>query len=197
MHRTLIPLLLLLPGVALAADHAEAPGTSADPAADIGDLYAWHSGESMVTVLTFNPFGAAGAENYDADVLYSIHIDSDGDNLPDHEIHARFGQNMAGEWGIQVVGLPGATEATTIGAAGGSIDAGGGAMIYSGVKDDPFFFDQTGFNETLATGTLAFTATDAVAGLNVNAIVFEFPFADVVGADGTLQVWTTTSRLES
>ena len=197
MHRTLIPLLLLLPGVAMAADHAEAPGTAADPAADIGDLYAWHSGDNMVTVLTFNPLGAAGETNYDADVLYSIHIDSDGDNVADHDIQARFGQNLAGEWGLQVMGLPGATDATTVGAAGGTIDAGGGAKIYSGVKDDPFFFDLTGFNETLATGTVSFTATDGVAGLNVNAIVFEFPYADVVGADGTLQVWTTTNRLES
>lgn len=197
MHRTLIPLLLLLPGVAVAADHAEAPGASADPAADIGDLYAWHSGEKLVTVLTFNPLGAAGQANYDADVLYSIHIDSDGDNQPDHEIQARFGQNLAGEWGIQVMGLPGADSATTVGAAGESIDAGGGAMIYSGVNDDPFFFDVTGFGDTLATGTVAFTGTDGLAGLNVNAIVLEFPFADVVGANGTLQVWTTTSRLES
>lgn len=197
MHRTLIPLLLLLPSAALAADHAEAPGSAADPAADIADLYAWHSGDKLVTVLTFNPFGSAGADTYDADVLYTIHIDADGDLSPDTEIHARFGQNGAGEWGLQVMNLPGADETTTVGAANGTIDAGGGAMIYSGVKDDPFFFDQTGFQDTLATGTLSFTATDAVAGLNVNAIVLEFPFADVVSAEGSARVWATTSRLGS
>ncbi|MFT5583323.1 MAG: hypothetical protein ACI9VR_000901 [Cognaticolwellia sp.] len=197
MHRTLIPLLLLLPGVAVAADHAEAPGAAADAAADIGDLYAWHTGDKLVTVLTFNPFGAAGEANYDADLLYTIHIDSDGDLSADTEIHARFGMNMAGEWGIQVMDLPGADEPATVGAANGTIDAGGGAMVYSGVTDDPFFFDQTGFLDTLSTGTLSFTATDAVAGLNINAIVLEFPFADVVSADGTARVWATTSRLGS
>ena len=92
-----------------AADHAEAPGTQADSAADISDFYAWHTADDkVVAVIDFAGLAAAGdPATYDADVLYGIHIDNDGDNEPDLDVWVRFGQNGAGEWGVQVVDLPG------------------------------------------------------------------------------------------
>ena len=90
---------------AFAADHAEAPGTQADPAADIADLYAWHSDSGTVTfVLTFAGLTPAGGDaTYDPDAIYQIHIDNNADNMPDHTISFRFGQSDDGAWGVQAV----------------------------------------------------------------------------------------------
>jgi hypothetical protein len=195
--KKLLPLLLVLPATALAADHAEAPGAAADTAADIGDVYAWHTDDgNLVAVVTYGVFQAAGgAALYDADVLYTVHIDNNNDGTSDHDIHVRFGQNTAGEWGVQVTDLPGATDAQTVGAAGTTLDAGGGAQVYTGLRDDPFFFDAQGFNDTLATGTIAFTGTDGVAGLDVTAIVLEFPYTSISVQGEPIRVWATTSRV--
>ena len=55
-------LLLANDGV-YAADHAEAPGSGADPAADIADFYAWHTDEGkLVIAVTFAGLGAPGDE---------------------------------------------------------------------------------------------------------------------------------------
>ena len=76
-------------GSATAADHNDPPariGGNID-AADIADLYAWSSASGTLTmVLTFGgpDTPAAGqAGTYDANVLYGIHIDNNGDNT-DH-----------------------------------------------------------------------------------------------------------------
>ena len=104
---------LLASSTALAADHAEAPTAGADPAADIADLYAWYDGTDVRFALTFAGLGAAGdPATYDADVLYQIHIDNDGDTMADHSIEVRFGQNDDGDWGVQAMGVPGADGAS-------------------------------------------------------------------------------------
>ena len=196
IHRTSLVAGLLAFGVpALAADHAEAPVSSADPAADISDLYTWHSEGTVKAVLAFNPSlvpGEAGV--YDADVLYTLHFDVDGDQVSDHDVHVRFGQSSSGKWGVQAMNLPGAS-APVVGAVETVIDAPGG-RLFAGLRDDPFFFDLTGFNDTLATGTLSFDpARDAFAGSNIMVIAMEFDAASLLGTDTTFQAWATTSRM--
>ena len=90
-----------------AADHAEAPTAAADAAADLADIYAWHTDDrTLVVGITFAGLGLAGdPAMYDEDVLYGVHIDNDGDNLPDYDVWARFGQDELGEWGLQVENL--------------------------------------------------------------------------------------------
>lgn len=216
-----------------AADHTDAPGAMADPAADIADFYAWHTdNDTIVAVITFAALQGPGADAvYDRDVLYSVHIDntallanaatpadpftSTNDNQSDLDINIRFGVNAFDEWGVQIEGLPGSDE-TFQGLVGEDLDGGGGTRAHAGTFDDPFFFDATGFQTTLAniadnddTNDLAgfssladfpnsiTPATDALMGTNVHGIVLEFdaPTALAKNEDGILQVWATTSRI--
>jgi hypothetical protein len=169
-----------------------------DPAADIADFYAWHDDNGhVVTIVTFAGLTAAGGSaTWDADVLYGVHIDNNGDNLADHNIWVRFGQDAGGGWGMQVVGLPGG-DATVEGNVDMALDAGNGLKAWAGLADDPFFFDLQGFNDTLATGTLSFDPTrDSLAGTNVTAIALTMDEAAARGASTTFDIWTTTARLQ-
>ena len=181
-----------------AADHNEAPGTMADPAADIADFYAWESGDKLVVAVTFAGLTEAGGEpTYDPEVLYGVHIDNDGDDVSDIDIWCRFGTNLAKDmWGIQCLNVPGAADADTNGMVDMTVDGGNGTMIYAGPRDDPFFFDFEGFVDTTMTGTLGFDPTrDSFATTNVTAIVIEMDAAEAAGGGTTLQTWATTGRL--
>ncbi|MFT7626338.1 MAG: hypothetical protein ACI9WU_005533 [Myxococcota bacterium] len=189
--------VMLMAWTVWAADHSEAPGAAADPAADIADYYAWHQGtgvdQRLVLVLTSSGFTAPALNptgTYDRDVLYGMHIDTDADNLPDHSIWVRFAQDSAGDWGMQVTGIPG--EEAISGPVEMALDGVAGARAWAGISDDPFFFDAAGFNMTLDTGVLSFDATDGVAGLNVTAIVVELP-TDALGTN--IQTWAETRRI--
>ncbi|MFN0150000.1 MAG: DUF4331 family protein [bacterium] len=183
-----------------AADHKEAPGTQADKAADLADVYVFHASGKLTLVMTFagatDP--ADPAPTYDDDVLYTFQLDRTADFLPDVSVECRFGKNRAGAWGVQVKNIPGATGPVS-GAVGQTIDAGNGIKVYAGFRDDPFFFDLDGFRATLATGTLSFdNSRDFFAGRNVTAIVIEMNAADATGTGNTdLNVWATTARKPS
>lgn len=192
MRFWLLPLCMALP--ALAADHVEAPGTRADPAGDIADFYSWHTVDGrIVAVVTFDGGRIPGAAaTYDEDVLYGVHIDRDGDAISDHDIWIRFGQNPSGDWGMHVRGLPGRAH-PLIGPVE-TVLGRGVSRAWAGLRDDPFFFDETGFINTLQTATLSFTGADDFVGLNTTAIVLEMPTAVASGGSNTVQMWTTTAR---
>lgn len=192
--------LMMQPEPTQAADHKDSPATQVKSAADIGDLYAWHIGDAgadqkLVTILTFDglkPAMSAPLGTYDDKVLYTINIDNNGDTTPDIQIRVRFGKNAAGDWGMQIKNLPGTSE-DVVGAVGTVLAPVTGVKAHVGIHDDPFFFDLTGFNETLATGTLAFTKADAFAGTNTMAITLEMPMSAALGAGTQLKVWATTA----
>ena len=179
-----------------AADHAEADTASADDvSADIGDLFAFHADGRLTLILTYDGYLLlSDTATYDADVIYGFHIDTDGDNESDHDIWARFGQNTAGEWGLQVQGLPG-TEGALVGPVEELInDTSSDAQAFAGMRDDPFFFDREGFLDTLMTGTLSFDPNrDFVAVKNTMAIAVEFEHANLGTND--IAIWATTGRL--
>jgi hypothetical protein len=146
--------------------------------------------------MTFAGLAEAGAApTYDVDALYTFHIDQDADAVADVEILCRFGTNMAmDEWGVQCLNIPGAAGPVE-GLVETNIDGGGGIMLHAGPHEDPFFFDLDGYQETLMTGMLSFSAmNDSFAGLNVTAIVIEMDAATAAGMDGTMQTWVTTGR---
>lgn len=185
---------------ARAADHVEAPGTAADNAADIADVYAWHSGDKLVTVVTVAGRATASATGpvYDEDVLYTVHIDNDGDNDSDIDIQTRFGQNSAGDWGVKVENLPGAKN-PVVGPVNSEVEAGNETgeelHVFAGWREDPFFFDLTGFVDTKTSGTLSFMNNrDFFAGLNVTAIVLEMDLSEALDGATTLHIWATTGR---
>ncbi len=185
----------LIPGAARGADHADSPLAGGDPAADISDFYAWHTeGDRLVLVANFAGLAAPGAPGtYDADVLYGFRIDRDDDGVSDHDIWVRFGQNGAGEWGVQVAGLPG--EEPVVGPVNEELSSPGGAQVFAGPREDSFFFDLDGFQATLQSGDLSFDGTnDTFAGTNVTSIVIEADLAGIADGADTLSIWATTGR---
>lgn len=184
----------LLSTIVSAADHLDAPKSKANLPADITDIYAWHTDDGkIVAVVNVAGFTEAGQPpQLDAKILYGIHIDQDGDGVADLDTWVRFGQNEAGDWGVQVTGLPGG-EAVVSGPIETTIDAGLGLRVYAGLRDDPFFFDLDGFQKTLMTGNLSFDKmNDTFAKTNVTSIVVEMSTDAVVGAGNTFQLWAST-----
>jgi hypothetical protein len=177
-----------------AADHQEAPSTRALLAADIGDYYAWHEGSQLNLILTFGTFSAPELPaSFDRNVLYGFHFDTsaEADGVSDLDIYARFAQDASGNWGLQVSGVGSTLEGPVE-----TVLSNGQMNAWAGLADDPFFFDQTGFNATVTTGTLSFDPTrDDVAGLNVTAIAIQLPVTGIVSEGGALQTWTTTSSI--
>ncbi len=79
------------------SSHREAPGISFDPAADNTDVYAFVSPDDpdyVTLIANFVPLEdpAAGPNffEFDDDVLYEIHVDNDGDGVPDVTYGFRF-----------------------------------------------------------------------------------------------------------
>jgi Domain of unknown function (DUF4331) len=79
------------------SSHREAPEISKDPVADNTDVYAFVSPDDADTVTLIANYipleGPAGGPNFfefGDDVLYEIHIDNDGDALPDITYQFRF-----------------------------------------------------------------------------------------------------------
>ena len=179
----------------LAADHTDSPAATDDPVVDISDFYAWHTEEGrLVLVLNYAGLQGPGGEiDYDEAVLYGFHIDRDADQRSDHDIWIRFGQDNSGAWGVQIHGLP--QDDVFVGAVGNAWTTAGGANVFCGPRDDPFFFDFEGYVNTLNTGTLSFDATrDSFAGTNVQSIVLEIDLAAAAQASTELSIWATSGR---
>ena len=185
----------LLATSAHSSDHQEAPGVSANLAADIGDYYVWHEGNDVNLVLTFGTFAVPEmGPSFDSNILYEFHFDTSvpADGVSDLDIFARFAQDDAGEWGIQVSGFG----TSPIEGAVETVLSSGDVSVWAGLADDPFFFDQSGFNQTVSTGTLSFDPTrDDVAGFNVTAIAIQVPASAIQANGTTFQTWSTTGSL--
>jgi len=148
-----------------------------------------------VAAVAFAGLDVPGSEGtYDDGVLYGIHVDNDGDDEPDQTVWARFGEAPDGSWGVKVEGIPGGQPEVT-GPVNEVLDAGLGLRVFAGVRDDPFFFDLDGFQQTLATETLSFVADrDSFAATNVTMIIVEMSIDGVAAGSDTIQLWTTTAR---
>ena len=180
-----------------AADHTEAPGTQANLAGDIDDFYAWHvpNQNKLVAVITYDGLKAPGSvpgATFLDDLIYTVHIDNNGDNVSDIQVHTRFGEDSEGRWGMRVENLPGSPEMVD-----GPVEsinyAEEGRYVFAGLRDDPFFFDFEGFGTTASTGSIAFDSTrDSFAGTNVSAIVLEMNLTAALDGGDSLQLWATT-----
>jgi len=194
---------LFAPGVGIiAADHLDPPSrtdpavdSTPDRAADIADLYAWHTDNSVIFVLTFSgPQATSQPASYDPNVLYTINVSNTAPRTAtDIPIRFRFGTGAMNQFGIQVAGLPGVT-----GAIEGPVETTlekDGVKVRAGLFDDPFFFDLQGFRETVSTGTLSFRSDrDFFAGQNLTAVVIEIP-RDRIDTGALVDVWGSTARL--
>jgi hypothetical protein len=194
--------LLLVPGqVARTADHLDPPSRTdpavdptPDRAADIADVFAWHDATNAYFAVTFaGPATPATPAFYDRDVLYTLNISTAPPaSSPDLAIRWRFGPATNGTGsGISVENLPGVS-GNLVGPVE-QILSNNGVRVFSGLRDDPFFFDLEGFRNTVASGTLSFSNTrNFFNGLNDTAVVISIP-RERLGS-GPLDIWATTAR---
>lgn len=194
----------IVPGLGVtAADHLDPPGrtdanvdSTPDRAADIADLFAWHSDDAINLILTFaGPQATNQPATYDPDVLYTINISNAGSRTDTEiPIYVRFGNGPnAGQAGVQVTNVPGTTS-PIVGAVETNL-ARNGVTVRAGLFDDPFFFDLQGFRETANTGTLSFNSSrDFFAGQNLTAVVISIPRDRIENGDNLIDVWAETSR---
>lgn len=182
-----------------AADHLDSPNAKANHALDLTDIYAFDGANSANTVLVMdvNPlagnvsgthFASGGARyqfnidrngDFKADDVYSVTFVATG---PDHKQSLMLRKNGA-------LVLNGTTDIA---------NAGGGAKLYAGLRDDPFFFDLASFlrwrdpdgdGVYTYTGSTTFDQGDFFDGTNVTAIVLEIPDS-WLGASANF--WSTT-----
>ncbi len=179
-----------------ASDHADSPTTRDDPAADLTDLYAWHADGKLVVAFGFAGLSEAGLPaQFDSGVLYTVHLDNDGDNVSDREVYVRFGQNGRGDWGVRVENLPGIAE-PVVGPVDTTIEAGLDLRVFAGLRDDAFFFDLDGLRQTLRSGTLMFDSTrDIFDGTNITAVVLEMSIDALAAGSDTVTIWVSTGRM--
>lgn len=207
-----------------AADHIDSPLIAADQSADLADVYSFSSPtnpSNIVLAMTISNIQAApeiqfGRSIFDPQVLYQFKIDNDGDAVEDLVIQAfvtgkdasKQKMNFLGPAAPEVTG----TDARLLRPGGGEGEARKGKVkvsmgpvpiikskrgmtVFAGVRDDPFFFDFGQFVAVLGgAGSFNDPGTDSFAGLNVYAIVVEFPIAWLGGDSNDLKVWATTSR---
>jgi hypothetical protein len=186
----------LLASTALAADHTDSAGPTAEPAADINDVFTWMEGDNLVLIMTVQPFADAGAAFSDA-VTYTFHVDA----------HPAFGQaaGMQSEVACTFDAAGAVTcavngdEAVVSGDAtdtAGLENAAQNMKVFTGRRADPFYFYLTGYNTAVATvvsaaSLLTFQASGCpiVDGVTSNTLVSQLTAGngnldnDFAGAD--------------
>jgi hypothetical protein len=182
-----------------ASDHDEAPLVKMDPAADITDLYVFNSGDNKTTIIVcwagFHDLqpDPGNPAVYDSDVLYTIHVDNNGDNEADLQFRWRFGVNATDQFGVKWDDIPG-SDGPVIGFVDQVYPAGNFARVWAGHADDPFFFDAGGYLATLQSGAIEMTKdNDFLAGRNVTAAAIEID-TDLISGGGAFQVWATAAK---
>ena len=186
----------------LAADHLDPPARTdpaadqnPDTAADIADVYAWHTATNLIVAVTFaGPQPATKPAVYDRDLLYTINISNNAVPFdPEIQIRWRFGFNGQAV-GVQFTGVPGST-----GPIEGPVETDlvqGPVTVRAGLFDDPFFFDLQGFRETRSTGKLSFRSDrNFFNGQNDTAVVVQIPRSAVENGGNPIMIWATADRI--
>jgi hypothetical protein len=142
------------PRLARSADHQDAPATTAEPAADINDVYAFldkpgDAATKVVLAMTVFPAAPAGAKFSDT-VQYVLHTSSGakfGATSSDLNIICQFdAAQKAACWA-------GPDEYVTGDASqpAGLTSKSGKFKVFAGLRADPFFFNIAGFKDAVAT----------------------------------------------
>jgi hypothetical protein len=188
------------PMLSNAADHLEAPLAKANHALDITDIYAFDAANSKNTVLVVdvNPLaGVVSGTRFDTSGTYDLNIDKNGDFVADAVYRVTFGSNAPD--GKQSLTLK-RNGTTILAGKTGNTNTGGGAKLYAGVRDDPFFFDLASFmrwrdpdgdGAYTYTGPTTFDGVDFFRGTNVSTIVLEVPDASI---GSSANFWATTTK---
>lgn len=219
---TAVALGAVFVGGVYAADHGDSPRASADPAADIADLYAWMDatdGEKLNLIMTMTSNGAFSDA---VDYVFYVNSDDDGPLGPNPQAETTITCSFDGDGMVTCEG-GGSSVSGDASDAQGIMSNDGNLRVFAGLRDDPFFFNVAGFNATVeavigaaigepplafdddgcpllddATAaqlrTLISTAPDddGFGGLNVLALVVQVDRSLVNGNGDILGVWAST-----
>lgn len=176
----------------MAADHSEAPQVRIDTAADLNDLYAFmnpNDASELVLIATVLPMAGEQSTFSDA-VDYRFNISNSAITPDLFTISCTF--DAADQFSCALDGGQPVT-----GAVGETVN-GTDFRVYTGLRDDPFFFDSAAFGQTVATLSPQFTdpGTNGFAGLDTLAIVIGIDAALLTNnqTDSVLSVWASTQR---
>lgn len=204
------------------ADHLDTPTVIADPAADIGDVYAWMSPDRRHLNLVLDLFGPQRSDAID----YRFHVDSG----PRHGARTRARADLVCRFAVDAtVSCRGPRGERVRGDAGGEsglTSRSGRLRVYSGRRNDPFFNNVNGTRWAYAAATAALaagaardaagcprfdaltsreirrrwaatsdgSATDFLRGWKVSALVLQIDLQLVDRGGPLLAVWATTVR---
>ena len=219
----LIPTLLF--ARARGSDHADTPAIAALPGTDLSDVYIFPSpsnANNVVLVMCVHPVIPSGAgltTDFDPNVLYQFKIDNSGDFKEDLVIQAKFTGSGATQK-VQIAGPVAPSRTGTVtqfetpdsvsGTINNTFTTSTGIKVFTGGREDPFFFDLEQFFKILpdrnVPGIAVSTTTPAnsfrpaadakdflsVNNLNVLSIVVELPKSQL--GSGKIGVWCTTSK---
>ena len=127
---------------------AGSQGTSTPASATIGNVYTWMNGQNFVAAMTVTPFADTSAQ-FSSRVQYVFHTTS-GPGFPESKISrdiiCTFDTN-------QIISCWLGTDEYVTGDA--SKEAGiasddGKFKVFAGLRADPFFFNLSGYNDTVA-----------------------------------------------
>lgn len=155
--------LLALPLTTMAADHIDSPATTAEPTADITDVYAWMDGDAEKLNLIMNVHHMAGADAAFSDaVSYVLHVNGStgyGEEQTETQIICRFysAEKLECWAGSEYVEGDPSDPA-------GILSDGEMLRVFAGRRDDPFFFELVGFQETVKAVVAAAPSLDFVKG---------------------------------
>jgi hypothetical protein len=198
---SLIVALGLIPSFtlsALAADHTDSPAVQSDAAADINDFYVFASTDSgdpannprTVFVMTVFPFADSSASFSDA-VDYefiAVNLDDGATFVITCGLVEGQMQCTSSDGGTALVAEAGTDDVLRFRAEP--------MIMYSGLRDDPFFFDLVDFLNVYESGDptvlLDDTGSDTFAGAGVLAIVVDVHNTALPGSN--LAVWARTVR---
>jgi len=159
---TIVVLGASVGGGVYAADHGDSPRASADPAADIADLYAWmdaSDGDKLNLILTVTSNGAFSDA---VDYVFHVNSDDDGPLGPNPQVETPIVCTFdAG--GIITCEAGDSTVSGDASEAEGITSDDGLLRVFAGLRDDPFFFNLTGFTDTVDAVIGAATADPPVA----------------------------------
>jgi hypothetical protein len=168
-----------------ASDHLDGPRATADPPADITDVFAFTSPEDpshVVLAMAVAPYAPSSARfasgvEYDFRVRRVIAPNPLTIDPTALDVACTFDDAATQDAATQTVHCtaPGglSADATVGGAVSGTDGAAPAMRVFAGLRSDPAFFDRQGALATVATGRAAFTGQNAFAGANVLAIVVE------------------------
>jgi hypothetical protein len=186
-----------------ASDHLDGPRATADPQADITDVFAFTSPEDpsrVVLAMAIAPYAPSSAR-FASGVEYAFRVRRvtapNPLTMDPAALDVTCTFDDASPQTVHCVAPAGLSAGATVGEP--PVGDGGrepAMRVFAGLRSDPAFLDRQGALATVATGRAAFTGQNAFAGANVLAIVVEIDarVAFVPVADGGADAATDAAK---